>query len=263
MKGILKEEFSRAFFNKRFWIVTLLAVISFTYGFTRVMEIQPNNVLGAVMTWQNILRRGSYGFFAALMAGLPFADSLLLDRRHHFIDQILLRCRYRQYLFAKILAVLCTGMVAVVVPALILLIGCCLFFPPDLQFVSEMSFGINDVLNPNVIQPGSDLVLSLAGFVSLSMFMLALFGAVYALLGLGSSFVIRNPFIILGIPFIGYSLGYFIIPTSTKLGWLGSTEAALLPSSGLLSPVLQYLAIVILFAVCRLFWGQKDRMLLD
>ena len=94
MKGILKEEFSRAFFNKRFWIVTLLAVISFTYGFTRVMEIQPNNVLGAVMTWQNILRRGSYGFFAALMAGLPFADSLLLDRRHHFIDQILLRCRY-------------------------------------------------------------------------------------------------------------------------------------------------------------------------
>ena len=126
-----------------------------------------------------------------------------------------------------------------------------------------MSFGINDVLNPNVIQPGSDLVLSLAGFVSLSMFMLALFGAVYALLGLGSSFVIRNPFIILGIPFIGYSLGYFIIPTSTKLGWLGSTEAALLPSSGLLSPVLQYLAIVILFAVCRLFWGQKDRMLLD
>jgi len=263
MSGILREEFSRAFVNKRFWLVALLAAISFTYGFTQVMGVQPDSSLGAVTIWQEILRRGSYGFFAALMAGLPFADSLLLDRRHHFADQILLRSRYRDYLSAKIAAALCSGMAAVAVPALILLIGCCLFFPFDSQFVSEMSFSIGNVLNPNVIEPGSSLVLSLPGFVSLSLLMLALFGGAYALLGLGSSFIIRNPFVVLGIPFICYSLGYFIIPTSVRLAWLGSTEAALLPSSGLLSPALQYLAAAIFLGVCLLLWSRKDRILSD
>lgn len=263
MKEILREELFRAFLNKRFWLVAFLAGISFSYGFTRVMGIQQGNPLGAMVLWQEILHRGAYGFFAALMAGLPFADSLLLDRHHHFIDQVLLRCRYQQYLLAKMVAVFCSGMVAVAVPALILLLGCCLFFPLDQQFVSEMTFGISEMINPNVIQPGSNLVLSLAGFVTLSMLMLMLFGAVYALLGLGSSFVIRNPFIILGIPFMGYSLGYFIIPTSIRLGWLGSTEAALLPTTALVSPVLQYLGIAILFMTCYLFRGQKERMLLD
>ncbi len=263
MTGILREEFSRAFLNKRFWVVAFLAVISFTYGITRVMEVQLTSPLGAISIWQAVLQRGSYGFFAALMAGLPFADSLLLDRHNHFIDQILLRCRYRQYLYAKVLANLCAGMAAVAGPALILLIGCCLFFPLDQQFVSEISFGISSVVNPNVIEPGSNLMLSLPGFVSLSLLMLALFGAVYVLLGLGSSFIIRNPFVVLGIPFICYSLGYFIIPTSVRLAWLGSTEAALLPSSGLLSSALQYLIAAFLFAVCLLLWGKKDRMLLD
>lgn len=263
MTGILREEFSRAFLNKRFWVVGLLAVISFTYGLTRVMEVQSGSPLGAVTLWQEILQRGSYGFFAALMAGLPFADSLLLDRQHHFVEQILLRCRYRQYLYTKVLANLCSGMVAVAAPAMILLIGCRLFFPLNPQFVPEISFGISDILNPNSIEPGSNLVLSLPGFVCLCLLMLALFGAVYALLGLGSSLVIRNPFVVLGIPFICYSLGYFIIPTSIRLAWLGSTEAALLPSAGLLSPALQYLVVGIIFVACLVLWGRKDRTLLD
>jgi hypothetical protein len=261
MTGILKEEFSRAFVNKRFWLVMLLAAISFTYGFMQVMQTQFGSPLGAVTLWQEILRRGSYGFFAALMAGLPFADSPLIDRRHHFVDQILMRCRYHQYLYAKILASLCAGMAAVTAPALILLIGCCLFFPLDPQFVPEITFGLDAVLYPNVIEPASNLALSLPGYVSLSLLMLALFGAVYALLGLGSSFVIRNPFVVLGVPFICYSLGYFIIPTSIRLSWLVSTEAALLPSGVLLSPAVQYLLITLLFVACLVFWGQKVRTL--
>jgi hypothetical protein len=262
MTGLYKEEFSRAFSNKRFWVVAFLAMVSFTYGATRVIGVQPDNPLDAVKTWQIILQRGSYGFFAALLAGLPFADSLLVDRRHHFIDQILLRSRYHQYLSAKILANLCAGSVAVAGPALMLLIGCCLFFPFDPQLVSVISFGIGDVLDPNVIEPTSNLVLSQPGFILLSLLMLALFGAAYALLGMGSSFIIRNPFIVLGFPFICYSLGYFIIPTSIRLAWLESTEAALLPSKGLFSPVFQYLAIFILFVVGLILWGRKDRMLL-
>lgn len=261
MTGILREEFSRAFVNKRFWLVVLLAAISFTYGFTQVMQSQFGSPLGAITAWQLILHRGSYGFFAALMSGLPFADLLLLDRRYHFVDQILLRSRYHQYLYAKTMASLCSGITAVVLPTLILLVGCCLFYPLDPQLVPEINLGISQVINPNIIEPGSNIVLSQPGFVAISLLLLALFGAAYALLGLGSSFVIRNPFVVLGIPFICYSLGYFIIPTSIRLAWLGSTEAALLPSWGLLSPAIQYMVITILFVACLVFWGQKDRTL--
>ncbi len=263
MTGILKEEFSRAFRNKRFALVTLLAATSFAYGLTRVMSFQTSSPLDAVTIWQLILQRGLYGFFAALMAGLPFADSLLQDRRHRFIDQILLRSRYRQYLSAKILTTVCAGMTAAAAPALILLIGCCLFFPIDAQRTMQTSFGFNSLVNPSVIDAGGALVLSLPGFVLLSLLMLALFGAVYALLGLGSSFLVRNPFIVLGIPFLGYSLGYFILPTSSRLAWLISTEAALLPSSILASPILQYLAILTVFAACLLLWGKKERVLFN
>lgn len=263
MNGILKEEFSRAFYNRRYALVALLAAISFTYGLSRVMYFQVSSSLDAVTIWQLVLQRGSYGFFAVLMAGLPFADSLLHDRRHRFIDQILLRSRYRQYLSAKILATLCAGMTAVAAPALILLMGCCLFFPIDAQFTLQTTLGISNLLHPSVIEPGSSLSLALPGFVLLSLLMLALFGAVYALLGLGSSFLVRNPFIVLGIPFLGYSLGYFILPTSSRLAWLISTEAALLPSSTLASPILQYLAILTVFAACLLLWGKKERVLFN
>lgn len=263
MKRIMQEEFQRAFLNKRFWIVLFLAAVSFAYGFSQVLEIyQKDSPIGAITLWQLILSNGFYGFFAALIAGLPFADSLLTDRRHHYIDQIMLRVRYRQYMTAKILAVMCSGMAAVAGPVLILLVVCGLSFHPDPDFASFTIWRINDTVNFNIINPGTGVVMSAPGLILLGLLLPALFGAVYALLGLGTSFVVRNPNVVLGTPFIVYSVGYFIIHTSMRLSWLGSSEAALLPSS-LVSAVVQYLFITLIFFAILLLWGQKDRMVLD
>ncbi|MHC1773293.1 MAG: hypothetical protein AB9907_16480 [Flexilinea sp.] len=46
MSGILREEFYRAFVNKRFWLVAILAAISFTFGFRQVMGVQPDSSIG-------------------------------------------------------------------------------------------------------------------------------------------------------------------------------------------------------------------------
>ncbi len=267
MAGISREEFHRAFINKRFWLVGLLAAISFAYGYGQIplgrIRLGQDYQLGAISAWQGILPRGAYGFFATLMAGLPFADSLLRDRRHHYAGQVLLRTRYKSYLCAKILAVFCSGAAAVLAPALILLIVCLMTFPPDTQIVLDLSFSIGNILNPNVIEPGGSLAASPGAFVAVSLLMLALFGGVYALLGLGASFLIRNPYIVLGMPFLIYSFGEYILPTSRQLSWLGSTEGALLPFFGLLSPLLQYLAATALFALCVLLFGKKERILMD
>lgn len=261
MNGIIREEFSRAFKNGRFGITTLLAVLSFLYGFNRVTEIQSGASLGALMLWQLILLRGSYGFFAALIAGLPFADSLLQDCRHHYIDQIFMRCRYREYLTAKLLATLISGMAAVVIPALVLLVICCLVFPVDSNFSFALSTGVWGPVSSTVIEPGLTVELTSVPFVLLSLVMLSLFGAVYSLVGLASSFVVKSPFVVLGMPFVIYSLGFFIIPISARLNWLGSTEAALLPSVGLVSPATQYLSLTLLFMTTLLIAGKRDCLL--
>jgi hypothetical protein len=261
MKGMIREEFSRAFLNGRFGMVALLAALSFLYGFNRVITIDAGESLGAVMLWKLMLLRGSYGFFAALMAGLPFADSLLQDTRHHYLNQIFMRCRYKEYLSAKLLATLVSGMAAVAIPALLLLVVCCLAFPMDTNFSVGLSTGVWGPVNPTVIEPGSTLELTAVPFVCLSLVMLALFGALYSLVGLSSSFIVKNTYVVLGIPFLLYSLGYFIIPISARLNWLGSTEAALLPSVGLISPAIQYLLLIVLFTAVLVFAGQKDRLL--
>ncbi len=263
MNGMIREEFSRAFKNGRFGITALLAVLSFLYGFNRVTQIQSGATLGAVMLWHQILLRGSYGFFAALMAGLPFADSFLQDSRHHYLNQVLMRSRYSQYIFAKFLATLVSGMAAVFFPALALLVVCCLVFPIDPQFSIGLPIGSFGPVDPTVIEPGSALELSSTFFILLSLTMLSLFGAVYSLVGLGSSYIVKNPFVVLGIPFIVYSLGFFILPTSARLSWLGSTEAALLPSVGLISPIIQYVSLIFIFLAALLIAGQKDRLLVN
>jgi hypothetical protein len=263
MRGILQEEFSRAFLNKRFVIVAFLAGLSIVYGTIHVLEIQWDNPLGAVTIWQQILWRGSYGFFAALMVGLPFADSLLADRGHQYLTQILMRCTYKQYLWAKILANLCAGAAAVVLPMLLLLAGCCLAYPLTPYNFPTIPTEIAKILHPNVFKPGAALVFSLPGYLSLCILMATLFGAAYATLGLGISLLVRNAYIVLGFPFICYSLGYYIIPTSKHLFWLGSTEAALLPVANLLSPFLQYLGIFILSTACWLAFGKKERLLFN
>lgn len=263
MAGVFRTELIRAFTNKRFILVFALAGISFMYGWSEVIQIQQESTVGAIALWKNILWRGSYGFFGVVMAGLPYAGSLLTDRRHHFIDQVLMRSPFHQYLSAKIMAVSCSGAAAVCAPALVLLIVCCLVSPAGQGYIPDLSFGIMGLINPNVINPGATFVLPPAGFITLSLLMLLCFGGLYALLGLGSSFVIRSPYIVLGIPFIVYSLGYYIIPTSVRLAWLGSTEAALLPTTILISPILQYLGLIILFVISRLLWGHKKQLLSD
>lgn len=264
MTGVLKEEFSRAFLNKRFGIVILLACISFAYGLSAVGQIQMDDqALGAVSLWLIILKQGYYGFFAALMAALPFADSLIIDRRHHFVDRILMRARYKHYLAAKICSNVCAGMLAVAGPALILLLICLSIFTGDGNYQFEIPLGVQEVLNPMVIEPASVLRMTAPTFVALTTAMLLAFGASYALLGLAASLVIRDPFVVLGAPFVCYSVGYYLIPTSRILQWLGSTEAALLPSVNLLSAVLQYLAMIIVLGLALWLWGYKEQMLLD
>lgn len=262
MKEILFEEFSRALSSRRYWLVFLLAALSFTCGFLQVMNVQAGSSLGPVLTWQMILVHGRFGYFAALMAALPFADSLITDTKHHFLDQILMRSRFRDYLTAKILAVAGSGLVAVLAPVLLLLLACILLIPSAEAPVPALSWGGNVMLNNGMVPSGNLLINSLAGYAIISLLMAACFGSFYSLLGLAVSAWVRNPFVVLAFPFLLYCVGSYVLPASSRLSWLGSTGAALLPSDTLISAVVQYLVITVFSLAFILVFARKERLIL-
>lgn len=263
MAGLFKEEFNRMIFNKRFVLVVMVTLISFIYGFRVINQVQADQPLGAVSNWLLILKRGYFGSFAAVLAALPFADSIILDRKHHFIDQILMRVNYKEYLLARIICTILSGMLAVSGPAILLLLVCLGIFPSDGDLIFEIPWGIQELINPTVIEPSSTLILNAPLMMALTIILLMLFGASYAMLGLTASLLIQDPFVVMGVPFVVYNLGFYLIPTSRNLAWMGSSEAALLPTTNLLSALVQYL---VFFLVCILLfriYGRREQLLLD
>ena len=263
MDNIFRTEMKRAFFNPRFILVFILASISFAYGFFQINPMQNQSPVGAITAWQEILYSGYYGFFAVIMAVLPFADSLSRDKDEHLLDSMLVRTSYARYLRAKILAVALSGAAAVLLPVGLMLGICYLIYPVEPVHVLGIYFNFSEIYTRHLIQPGLPLNPSVGTYAALCLLFPGLFGAAYALLGLGVSFLTRNAMVAQGIPFMCYSFGYYLIPTSRHLNWMISTRAPLIPEGNLISPILQYTLIAVFFlAVLRRF-GKKESQILQ
>ena len=262
MQSIYREELSRAFINKRFLLVFLLAGISFTYGFFQVKSII-SDPMGAITIWQEILSRGYYGFFACVMAVLPFADSLSVDKNERVINHFLLRTGYTKFMQAKTLTVVLSGASAVVMPALILLFICILIYPANPVQIPTISFSIDEIMPGSVISPGNILDLASFEYLVLCLLFLIFFGATYAILAMGISLQTKNNLIVFGIPFLCYSFGYYFIPSSRHLNWLISTEAVLIPQGNLIPAAVQVIGICMFFCINMLLFGNKERQVLS
>jgi hypothetical protein len=263
MSNILHVELARAFRNKRLFLIFILGAISFSYGFLEINATINHGPLGAMTIWQEILMRGKYGFFAAIMAVLPFADSLSKDKNDRMLDVILTRTSYRHYLHAKTLAVAISGACAVLLPALILLAGCCLTYPAQPIHIPNLYFNESEVLNRDLILVGTYLNPSTGAYLGLSLLFLGLFGATNALLAMGISFHTKNSLLVLATAFVGYSFGYYIIPTSRHLNWMTSPSMALIPEGNLYSPLLQYSLMIVFFLANLLIAGKKEQQVLN
>ncbi len=261
MPNIYREELSRALVNKRFLLVFLLAGISFLYGFfqMKTIVVEP---LDAITIWQGILQRGYYGFFACVMAVLPFADSLSVDKNERVINHFLLRVEYKKYIAAKFLSAIVSGAVAVLLPAILMLLICALMYPANPVQIPTLSFSVKEILPGQVISPGTALKLTPLGYLALCWLFLAFFGMAYAMLAMGLSFHTKNSLIVLGFPFLCYSFGYYFIPSSRHLHWLISSEAALIPQGNLISAVVQWVGFGLFFCANVLLFGNKERQVI-
>jgi hypothetical protein len=263
MNNIFHTELKRAFMNPRFILVFILAGVSFTYGYFQTNPLQSQSPVGALTAWQVILFSGHYGFFATAIAALPFADSLSMDKRQHLLESVLTRTGYKRYLWAKTLAVALSGAAAVLLPAILMLGICYLIYPAEPVQISGNYFNFSEIFNSSLIQPGLSLNISAGVYTALCLLFPGLFGAAYALLGMGFSFLSRNSVVALGLPFMCYSFGYYFLPTSRHLNWMISTRALLIPEGNLFSPILQFTLIVAVFFVTLGCFGKKETQILQ
>jgi hypothetical protein len=263
MMNLLRMDLKRAFKNKRFWLVGLLAVISYIYGSVHVIQYQSEYGMGAVNIWQAILVQGKYGFFAALMAALPYADALAGEKNTHFITQILTRSNYRHYILSKVWVNMLAGAAAVTIPAAILLAICAIQSPGQPVVLPNLTLSLAELLQSAIVPPGQIVALTPTAYTIICFLMLATFGACYAVMGLGLSFFIQNSYLVIGLPFVVYCFGYYILPTSVRLQWLGSTSSTIIPSGNLLAAVTQYLGVGIFFLGSLWVFGKKENQVLD
>ncbi len=264
MKGILKEELGRAFRSRRYWVVIVLILASIVGSWYRVHALPNMYSINPVNLLPVMLGSPSLAPLTALMATLPFADSLLDDQNSGFLRAITLRTSYRRYLRAKFLAVAFSGGISVM--------GWLL-----LTFSITLFINQTDLTNPNFVSlttlqpttpwgPLGNLYainpLCYLGFLLVTAFV---FGAVYALMGLAVSALVNNRYVVLAAPLVYYQLLSFLETRSVRLPPALNPEYTLLPFNAyenftLSNMVFQYVFLLAAGVICLALFAKRSRM---
>jgi hypothetical protein len=270
MKRIISEELLRAFRNHRFILVMLLALASFVIGNYRspLLTFSPDLIIHPVNRLLLNLNYGGFGFLAALLAALPFADSFLADRDQGFLRMIILRTPYHRYLIAKVLAVALAGGASLLISEMIVfLLG--LASPADWSSIT-MTAGVGGggslptgpLRNLYALNPLIYLLYLLVSAFG--------FGAMCALLGLAASSIIHNRYVALAAPLVFVQLLSFIEERSLRLTPAFNPINSLLPftvseysGNFTLGDQLAQITILVLLAlVCFFALANKKRIAL-
>lgn len=113
-KGIFRTELNRALRSRRFGLAISMAFLIILVGYILTLETMPEK--SYIDHWYYIYLRSAYTDLLPLLVALPYADSLVLDRKEGFIKGILARSSYKAYASAKILANGIAGALTVSLP---------------------------------------------------------------------------------------------------------------------------------------------------
>lgn len=124
MKQLLKNECSRIFRTKEFWIILVIGCgISVWHFFKNVYHIWPMNPALPTNVYTSWIGASSYAMQSywyymifPLLAVMPFAGTFYDDLRSGYIKSVLLRCSRKKYFTGKGIAVFLSGGVSVTVP---------------------------------------------------------------------------------------------------------------------------------------------------
>lgn len=270
--GIWREEFSRAFWNSRFLAVLLLSLACFTYGLYDAGRFFPDLAMGtdglvtnnAYELWLFVHFRSYFIYLATIIAALPFADSLWIDRNQGFLRFILARTSYRQYLTAKLMANLAAGAASVGSPLLLLFLFTSLSAhrTPPVNSLVFTTWGAQNGNPAGILSSWYPAQPEL--YIMALIGMACIFGAVFATFGLAISGLVNNRYVILAAPFMLFMVSAYISERARHLGSHWSPETLLIPynTTGVTAATLliQYAVLVLISSLLLYFFGRRERI---
>ena len=220
MKQMLKMELGRAFKGKMLYVAIAMGsiVTLLQYFLIQIWPMieNPANVITPEQLAQWILYpttvfymwiggvRGEvyatlYYLLFPILATLPFADSLYVDRRSGYIKSILLRTKKKNYYVAKYISVFLSAGVAVVVPLLLNLALTAVTYPsltPQVETSNNLVFATSMWAELYYTAP--------YGYIFAYLAMNFVFAGLLACLAPAVSFFVENRFVVLLTPFLIY-----------------------------------------------------------
>lgn len=199
---MLRTEMRRAFCSKTFWVTFILMLVLLERATSFEFRFLLNRGYLSEGTWQEkFLEAAGYGggdlvvFFCPLVVVIPYMLSYRKERDSGYRQLMVLRASGSAYRRAKLLAVAVSGAAAVCLPFLCWIAVC--FF---------LGTGRTDPFGNNVLNQINDSWLPLLEsrqtlLVILYLVNASLVGAVFALLGLGVSAIIRSRYLAVLFPF--------------------------------------------------------------
>lgn len=235
MKRVLVSELKRAFINPvmiaviciEFVIVILytaqevlpVCYVSNPFLYSMVYTGKVDGIRGAYYTWigfnHSQCRTILYSILP-LLAALPYGASLYNDEKRRYVENVLIRCKRREYYMSKFIAMFMSGGAVAAFPFLLSIIINALFLPfetivPELFWISLKN---NEIL--------ADLFYN-APLLYITVFIIMTF-VMYGCLNclcFPASYIFANGFVIMAVPFSIY-YGSFVV-----LSFLGNKSASL------------------------------------
>lgn len=197
---MLRTELKRAFCSKPFWVTCAITLAMLAIGSSDYLPPPYADIKLPSPWWIFYFHCFFLGMktllplFYPIVVMIPFCLSYRRDRDSGYRQLILLKTSRKAYLWAKALAVVTSAFAAVLLPSLVWIPVCKLIGDSDWEYAMKY-YAHNIHFAPSFYQEHVVLYCVMYAFHA------ALLGAVFAILGLGLSAVVKNKYLALLLPF--------------------------------------------------------------
>ncbi len=230
MKVSFTEELKESIRSKRFLAAVLIGGLFLAFGTFRMLSERSWIPEGFVFAdlWFFAYTSSYFAYALPLIAIIPSADTLLLEREEGFFRLRVFRSEFRRTLTAKLLANAIAGALAIGLPLLLLYLAANLIAPrqtiPLTEWEATISGRPYGILYEPFLRRPDGIILLLTGAASLM-------GALYATFGMALSFAIPNRYLVWALPVSFFLLFEFISVKTNLLGINWSPISALYAST--------------------------------
>ena len=224
-----KVEIRRAILSLRFLAAVLIALVFLGFGVIRMIFVQDVIPAGYSFAdlWYFAYSASYFAYLLPLLAIMPYADSLSIEREEGFFNLKVFRGKFSVSMTAKILANALAGAAVIVIPLLLLYLFANLYLPraafPLNEWEATISgrpYGILYDFYMNQPDRFIFLIIGLAGMM----------GLVYASFSMAVSLIFPQRYLVWALPCAFYLLSDFVAQKTRLLGINWSPVAALYAS---------------------------------